>query len=296
MKSIFRNLMSLPNAYIIGVQKAGTTSLHNWLAQHPDIYAPLEFKDVDYFANPAIAADAKERLEEDFASYNGEKVILQSQVNYILYPKALDRIKALTPQARLIVILRDPVDRAMSAYRYFKKMGNENRDAEEALLYKPKKKISYSKENSDFTYIEHGMYGRQLEAVYQKFNPEHILVLQFEELISQPQQLTSKVFNFLAVTQSFTPSFDKRNKTGKARFKWIQNRLTSTSWLRQLIIKYLFSWWLSVEKRQFLRKQLIELNTGEKKRKSTSKELKEQLQPLFMDDQKKLKEILETHG
>src|SRR5699024_840610 len=133
-------------------------------------------------------------------------------------------------------------------------------------------------------------------AVYQKFNPEHVLVLQFEELISQPQQLTSKVFNFLAVTQSFTPSFDKRNKTGKARFKWIQNRLTSTSWLRQLIIKYLFSWWLSVQKRQFLRKQLIELNTGEKKRKSTSKELKEQLQPLFMDDQKKLKEILETHG
>lgn len=287
--------MPLPNTFIVGVQKAGTTSLNNWLAQHPDIYAPLELKDVDYFTNPAIAANAKEQLEEDFASHNGEKVILQSQVNYMFYSKALGRIKALTPQAKLIVILRDPVDRAMSAYRYFKKMGKEDREIEEALLYKPKKQISYSKDNNDFTYIEHSMYGRQLEAVYQRFNPENVLLLQFEELVSRPQQLTTKVFNFLKVNNNFIPSFAQKNKTGTARFKWIQKKLTSTSQLRQVIVKYLFSWWLPVEKRQFLRKQLIEFNTGKRKKKSTPKELKKQLRLLFKDDQMKLKEILENH-
>jgi len=284
--------MPLPNAYIIGVQKAGTTSLHNWLAQHPDIYAPLELKDVDYFANPAIAANAKERLEKDFAGYNGEKVILQSQVNYMFYTGALERIKALTPEAKLIVILRDPVDRAISAYRYFKKMGNEKRSPEEALLYEPQTGLKYSKHNSDYTYIEHGMYGRQLEAVYQKFNPKNVLVLQFKELINQPKQLALKAFNFLAVNKSFTPSFNQKNKTGTARFKWIQNRLTSTNRLRQIVIKYLFNWWLPVEKRQWLRKQLIELNTGTKDHQTFLNGVRMQLQSFFKEDQEKVTRII----
>src|SRR5699024_673458 len=119
--------MPLHNVYIIGVQRLDMTSIHIWLTQHLDICAPLDLKDVDYLSKPAIAANAKERLEKDFAGYNGEKVILQSQVNYMFYTGALERIKALTPEAKLIVILRDPVDRAISAYRYFKKMGNEKR-------------------------------------------------------------------------------------------------------------------------------------------------------------------------
>lgn len=288
--------MLLPNTYIIGIQKAGTTSLHNWLAQHFDIYAPLEFKDVDYFANPEVAIRARERLLKDFSDHEGESVILQSQVNYLFYPEAIARIKELTPQAKLIVILRDPVDRAISAYRYFTKMGREDRAINDALLYEPKTLVSYSRDNNDFTYLEHGMYGQQLEVLYKKFSSDKVLVLQFEELKTQPEKMISKVFGFLDVDKNFTPSFEQKNKTGKVRFSWLQKKLTDTNRLRKKMIKYLFNWWLPAEKRQLFKKQLIELNTEEKKAEElVSQKMKKKLHAYFEEDQKKLLNILEKH-
>lgn len=284
--------MSLPNTYIIGVQKAGTTSLHYWLSQHPDIYGPNEYKDVDYFANPEIADMAKERLVKDFVHHNGESIVFQSHVNYIFYAKALDRIKTLTPEAKLIVVLRNPIDRAISAFRYFRKMGQEPRPAEKALLYKPKEKMSYSKQNNDFTYLEHGMYGQQLEKVYEIFDQEKVLILQFKELKNKPNELIQKVFKFLNIEETFIPNFQKKNQTGKVRFKWLQKKLTKTNRLRQLVIKYLFDWWLTSKKRQYLRKQLIEINTRKMEKHKIPKSVRQELGNVFKTDQQRLKQIL----
>lgn len=284
--------MPLPTVYIVGVQKAGTTSLHNWLAQHPNIYAPLELKDVDYFANPTIALEAKERLLNDFSAHRGEKVILQSHVNYFLYPDAISRIKSVTPQAKLIVVLRNPVDRAISAFRYFKKMGQETREPEEALLYEPKSKLSYSQINNDLTYIEHGLYANQLRYVYKEFDTKQLLILNFEILKNKPEKLVKEVFEFLNIRGNFLPTFQRKNKTGRVRFKWLQKKLTSTNELRQTLIKYLFNWWLPSERRQYLRKQFIEMNTSGRKKKSVNPKTIRELQNIFEADQKELEELL----
>lgn len=281
----------MPNTYIIGVQKAGTTSLHGWLAQHPDIYAPLELKDVDYFANPEIANNAKERLMDDFAGHKGEQIILHSYVNYIIYKEALKRIKKLNPETKLIVILRDPADRAISAYKYFKKMDIENRNIESALLYRPKKNLTYSKSNCDFTYIEHGFYGQQLENTFKIFNSQKVLVLSFKELTSEPEKLVKKVFKFLKVDDNFIPKFKKRNHSGKIRFEWLHKKLISTSKVRQKVVKYLIDWWLPAKKRQLVRERLIDMNISKTSEKKYS-EIKNEIEPKFKSDQKKLKTIL----
>src|SRR3954447_16033062 len=122
-----------PNAFIIGVQKGGTTTLDDWLSQHPQIYCYDSLKDVHLFGVLNNDEIEKKLLEEP-CEYNIEPVVLQSAVNYIFYPQLLCAIKENCSDAKLIVIIRNPVDRAISAYSYFKKMLREQRPIEEALL------------------------------------------------------------------------------------------------------------------------------------------------------------------
>src|SRR5689334_1024989 len=128
----------LPNTFIVGVQKAGTTTLDDWLAQHPQIYCYESLKDVHLFARFKSKEEIKERLKKEPAPYKNQPVILQSAVNYIFYPQLLSGIAEFDASAKLILILRDPVARAISSYSYFKKMLREIRPVEEALLYEPK--------------------------------------------------------------------------------------------------------------------------------------------------------------
>lgn len=287
--------MILPNTFIIGVQKAGTTSMHNWLAQHPSVFAPEEFKDVDYVADPEKARHAAEYLKRDYAGHAGQKIILQTNVNYILYEDALDRIKKLSPGAKLIVILRDPVARAISAYRYFRKLGNESRSLEDALLYEPRSNLKYSKRNNDISYLEHGMYGEQLERVYQKFAPENILVLQFEELKEDPEGLIKRSFSFLEVDPGFRPVFYKKNRTGSIHLQWLHGMLTNTSRVRKVLVKYLLDWWLPMHRRQLIRRKLIDMNTGKKGEDPISNDLRVRLQDIFTEDQKKLEAMMRLY-
>src|SRR6266542_4362845 len=146
----------LPNTFIIGVQKAGTTTLDDWLSQHPQIYCYESLKDVHLFARFKSMAEIEQRLMKEPASYKNQPVILQSAVNYIFYPQLLESIAQFKPKAKLILILRNPVDRAISSYAYFKKMLRETRPMEEALLYQPKEEMKFTKKNGNFIYLENG--------------------------------------------------------------------------------------------------------------------------------------------
>lgn len=284
--------MSLPNSFIIGVQKAGTTSLHNWLSQHPDIFAPEEYKDVDYFASTPDLKKAKKCLLQDYSGHKDESVILHTYVNYIIYEDALKRIHSLLPDAKIVVILRDPIDRAISAYKYFKKMGQESRDIQTALFYEPQENLKPSKVNNDLTYLEHGMYGKQLYIVLKYFAPSNVFVTHLEKLKNNPNELIKELYSFLGVDPGFNPQFKKKNETGIIKNKWIHEKLTKTSQVRQLIIKYFIDWWLPVHKRQLIRKQLIDFNTKDKKRNVDST-IRRELKNRFEDDQKILENILE---
>ncbi len=171
-----------PNTFIVGVQKSGTTTLDDWLSQHPEIYGYDTLKDVHLFARFKSFGEIENRLKQEPAAYSGEPVVLQSAVNYIFYPDMLKQIAQHSPGAKLIVILRNPVQRAFSAYYYFKKMLREKRPVHQALMYSPKKDLPFSKDNNDFTYIEHGLYAAQIKSCLQYFSKEQLLILDYEEL------------------------------------------------------------------------------------------------------------------
>ncbi len=289
-----------PNAFIIGVQKAGTTTLDDWLSQHPEIYCYETLKDVHLFARFKTFADIEARLRQEPAAYANQPVVLQSAVNYFFYPSMLQQIAARAPHAKLIVILRNPVQRAFSAYYYFKKMLRETRPVHEALMYEPKKDLPFSKDNNDFTYIEHGLYGEQVKHCLRFFSKEQLLVLDYEEL-KNPAALLHKIFAFLQIKPDFAPDLTPKNVTGVTKSASLQKGIIGQSKLKRLLIKYLVDFWMPVTRRKKIKAKLFELNTGkapvaaaEARDTTDTSDIKAYLETCFTEDTQQLDVLLQT--
>lgn len=290
-----------PNTFIIGVQKAGTTTLDDWLSQHPQIYCYDALKDVHLFGL-MNESDIEKKLLMEPAAYKGQPVVLQSAVNYIFYPSLLKAISEIQPKARLIAILRNPVDRAISAYNYFQKMLREKRPAGESLLYQPADQIPFSKDNNDFTYIEHGLYYRQIKSVLDYFPKDQLLVLDYNELRRSPEAMNKKIFTFLGVDKDFMPDLTQKNITGEVKNQWLQQKLIKQGKIKKFIVKYLVNPWMPRSKRKLLKQKMFEMNTSKnagvvKPTEELSEELKTikaQLPSYFIDDTKQLDNLLGT--
>lgn len=289
-----------PNTFIIGVQKAGTTTLNDWLSQHPEIYGYDTLKDVHLSARFKNVAEINQRLQQEPVPYKGEPIVLQSAVNYIFYEQMLRDIAQHQPNARLIVILRNPVQRAFSAYEYFKKMLREKRPVHEALMYTPKNAVPFSKDNNDFTYIEHGFYHAQVKNCLKYFKKEQLLVLEYEEL-KNPKALLQKIFSFLKIDVSFQPNLEAKNVTGVTKSAALQKGIIGQSKLKRFIIKYLIDFWLPVTKRKKIKATLFEMNTAKAapvkagiEDTTDTSDIKQYLEGLYLEDVKQLDALLQT--
>lgn len=289
---------TFPNTFIIGVQKAGTTTLNDWLSQHPQVYGYNTLKDVHLFARYKNVAEIKNRLREEPVAYNNEPVVLQSAVNYIFYPFMLEQIAQHSPGAKLILILRNPMQRMFSAYHYFVKMLRETRSVHEALIYQPKKDLLFSKDNNDFTYIEHGLYGEQIKNCFKFFTKEQLLVLDYEEL-KQPSSLLIKVFSFLQISTDFKPDTTSKNITGTIKNAALQKGIIGQSPFKKFIINHFINPWLPVTKRKQWKARLFEMNTSktkatDKQDMSETSDIKEYVREYFAEDTKQLDALLQT--
>lgn len=186
----------LPNLIIIGAMKSGTTSLHYYLKQHPDIFMS-EPKELDFFVaerNWSKGLDWYETHFTESTPIRGESSTFYSRCH--LYPGVPERMHSVIPDARLIYVLRDPVDRIPSQYRQRILMGNEDRAFVDAL----------EDLNDDNVYLNDSRYYMQLEQFLPFYPKERILVLSFEELRDQRLATLKKTFQFLGVDDSFTSS------------------------------------------------------------------------------------------
>lgn len=292
-----------PNTFLIGVQKAGTTTLDDWMARHPEIYCYETLKDIHLFARFKSKEALEQRLSKEPAKYQQEQVVLQSAVNYIYYPQLLQEIFNYAPSAKLICIIRNPVDRAVSSYNYFKKMLRETRPIKEALIYEPKEVGGeFNHDNSDFTYLEHGFYGAQLTNCLNIFKREQLLMLDYEDLSKNPDELLSKLFKFLEIDADFRPDFEAKNVTGSVKHQFVQQAIIKKrNPLRKWVVDKLIDPVFPVGKRKQLKQKVFEWNTGKQKVYEITTESKEeiaaiklQLAPYFYEDAKKLDQLLGT--
>lgn len=292
-----------PDTFIIGIQKAGTTTLNDWMSQHPDIFCYNSLKDIPLFVKFPQPERLNKRLLLETPAYNNEPVVLHAAVNYIFYPSLLKQIAEKNPSAKLILIVRNPVARAISSYFYFRKMMREQRDIENALLYAPKNNFEITRDNNDFTYIEHGFYFEQVKNCLQYFSKKQLLVLDYDDLKNNPEVLLKNVFHFLQVDETFIPDLTPKNVTGELRSKYLQQSILKKSPLKKWIVDKIVDPIMPVNKRKMLKNKLFEMNTSKHKQPvadveisdETMQNVKASLKEFYLEDTASLDELLGTN-
>lgn len=286
--------MIKPNTFIIGAQKSATTSVYNWIAQHPDVCGPSALKDFPLFTQEEYSQDKLDAISTEYSKegYNGHKVVLQGYVNYMFYSSSISNIYSFDNTAKLICVLRNPTDRAISAFNYFKKLNLEDLSFEEALHQEAKRRKGTLREQNNLTYKEHGLYSKQLEEIFKKFSSDQVLILWYEDISEKPEEELVKVFKFLGVDYNFNPDFKRLNSTGKIRFKLLHNLLFNDSKVKAFIIKNIVDPFLPLEKRINMKLAFLNWNTRLKKgtSESYSKE-RDYLKSFFKEDIIKLEKL-----
>ncbi|SFR36419.1 Sulfotransferase domain-containing protein [Robiginitalea myxolifaciens] len=230
-----------PNVFLIGVQKSATTSVYDWMAQHPDICGPVSMKDTPFFIDDKLYNKGVKFLEQVYRpEYRDQKVILNGSAHNIYFEHALKRMAEFQPDAKLILILRDPVERAFSAYKFAKKRNLEDMELEAAIADEPNR-IAHPdlKIQSETTYVDHGLYHRQIQRLYQYFKPEQVRILLYEDIREQPETIMHDIYSFIGVDATFTPDYRKLNQTGSVRYTWIKNMVYNDSKWKQFLLKYI---------------------------------------------------------
>jgi hypothetical protein len=244
---------TLPDFYIVGAPKAGTTALHAALRAHPRIYlSPV--KEPKYFLcagrpprrrdqrGPGDAHSAREwvwrrdRYEGLFASAPPGAVRGESTPFYLYDRAAQRRIRELTPRARLIAVLRDPVDRAYSNWMHLWSDGLETIPSfPDAIAAEPDRiAAGYA---PFWHYRGLGLYGEQLEHLYSLFPREQVLVLRYRDLVDSPVETLDGVARFLGIEpghlHAAAPENVRPYVADTARRRYLSRAVRFGSWLGQ---------------------------------------------------------------
>lgn len=216
----------LPNLFIVGAQKSGTTSLHYLLESHREIFFPRRPQEIHYFDIEENYQRGVGWFESCFDGWRGETYCAQTSPLYMYEPLVAERMQALVPQARSIFILRNPIHRAYSQYWHEVRYGYEELSFRDALEAEAARLTGGSIARRHFSYVDRGRYAGQIRRFQEKFEVGQLLFLMQDELKSSPQQVREKVAAFLALElDGFEVKPQERwhfNRTGMPRIRSLQ--------------------------------------------------------------------------
>lgn len=183
---------------VAGVQKAGTTAIHDFLAQHPHV-ALLRDQALHFFDKEEhfLSPPNYRILHANFKPGWRWRIAGEVTADYLYYPKALERIAAYNPRMKVIVSLRNPTERAFSQWNMRREKNQEPLEFIDAL--KRDRKIGISKGPRGNAYIARSLYSPQLERVFRLFPREQVLVLKYEHFREDPTSIANEIFDFLGV-------------------------------------------------------------------------------------------------
>jgi hypothetical protein len=229
-RSVTSPIRALPSYLIVGAQKAGTSALSNFLGQHPDIL-PSKPKEVHYF--DINYARSKGWYLTHFplkAQLGSHRITGEASPYYMFHPHAMERIKTVLPDVKIIIMLRNPVSRAISQYFKSLKSGVETLPMEEAMRTEEVRlKDEYdamiadpsyqSRHYQSLSYKARGIYYPQVKRCLDLFGREQVLVLKSEDMLSdKARSVLREVFSFLEVDEDFViPDMEPKN-VGKSRY------------------------------------------------------------------------------
>ena len=210
-------LHTTPDFYIIGFAKCGTTSLFEYLISHPNVHPP-KGKEIDFFDRLYsrginwYKVGFPFKIQKFFDTVFLRKKFLTGEATprYIEHPHAINRIKEITPNAKFIILLRNPIDRAFSQHNMNVKNDYEINNFSDALKEEPRRianriekmsnDVSYYSWNFDlYAYLEHGIYVDKIKRWMEVFPKEQFFIIQSEEFLKNPSKIYNNVLEFLGL-------------------------------------------------------------------------------------------------
>jgi hypothetical protein len=258
-----------PQFLIIGAARSGTTALYQYLAEHPRLFL-TEPKEPHYFAlagtTPAftgpgdrqtinrLAVPDRDAYLRLYADARPDQVRGEASVSTMYHPEAVSRVREMVPDARLVCILRDPVDRAFSAYGFMRTRGFEPcATFEEALADEPRR-IAEGWHHI-WHYTAMSRYGEQLRHLLEVFPREQLLLLRHEDLSADPDAVLARVYEHVGVPPVPRTVSPDPHRSGEPRSRFL-GRVVST----HHPLKKLLSPLLPTSLRRRLRRQVVARN------------------------------------
>ena len=209
---------ALPDFLIIGAQKAGTTSLFNWLVDTGIAQAPLQ-KEVGYFDT---RWDWPIKYRGYFGRQKSVSLVGEATPSYFAFPEVPERVAAvLGPECKIIIVLRDPVDRSVSHYFHERRLGFEKRDMYTAMIEEESlideafdKRTSSSRRRYILThssYVYRSMYSERLVPWLEHFDRKNILLVKSEDMFKNPHDTVSSVAEFVCEKADITTEYSAKN-------------------------------------------------------------------------------------
>ena len=206
--------MTLPTFLIIGTMKGGTTSLHRYLRQHPDVFMP-EQKELNFFldeyAGPPIDPPEERNwsrgftwYERQFAGAEDERAVGEASANYTRYPTypgVAERIAKIVPEMKLIYLMRNPIDRVLSHYLHDFAKGREQQPVDIAV-------------RRDDRYLAPSRYAAQVERYFLVFPSSQLLLLDTDDLLARRAETVGRVLEFIGVSSKVQLHLDFEAHSG----------------------------------------------------------------------------------
>jgi hypothetical protein len=226
----------LPNLFLVGAPKAGTTSIHYYLSQHPEVFMSPT-KEPHFFSEDLRLPWVSEISESEYLQlFNGrttESVVGESSTWYLYSQTAAKNIKAFNPDAKVLISLRSPVDLLYSLFLHRRYAGSETATTLADALAREHKYKDVGETNSDTSaqslirYGEVALYVHQVQRYLYNLPPKNVHILLFDDLLNSPVRTLKNIFQFLGVDHSFVPDFERRNVSRLNRSEVLARFLSS---------------------------------------------------------------------
>jgi hypothetical protein len=230
-----------PNFFIIGAPKCGTTSMHEWLAQHPNIFMS-KFKEPHYFSEDLVHKRIHNLkvYEQLFQEASATHLCVgESSTNYLYSSHAVKNILSYQPTAKFIVMIRNPIEMVYSLHQQEKYTRNEPIQDFTAAWHAQEKRQSENYKVPIFTDMKLLLYGlrckvgEQLERLYSQVEASQILVIDLDDVKQDARKVYVDVLKFLDVPDDGQSTFPVANEAKISRWKIIQFSLYMLSYLRK---------------------------------------------------------------
>ena len=287
--------MNKPNFFIVGAPKCGTTAMNDYLNHHPEIF--MAEKEIHYFGSDLKLKDRITETEylQKFEDRKNEKIVGEASVWYLFSENAAEEIKEFSPHARILIILRKPVDVIYSLHSQHLYDGNEDvLDFNKAILLEEQRQNgSQLPASRDFyqlpTYLDSVRYFEQVKRYLELFGENSVHIVLYDDFIADTQKVVTGILKFLNIEHSINMDYKVINANKEIQYFFLHRLIKNPSSQLKKLVRWVLP---SKEIRHRLMAKILKWNIRIRKRKKLDDEMKESINNKLAGDIRSLGKLI----